>query len=97
MSLHLAQSYTFYALQGIRLQFNMLQTEACVYDRLEVYLEDEDGPLYGTYCGEVIPPAVTVPATSIYLRFITDASVVYSGFSLSFRGVGDGGIVFYYT
>jgi len=53
----------------------------CDYDYLEVRDGDQGySPLIGKYCGKLFPPVITSSGRSLWLRFVSDGTIEYSGF-----------------
>ena len=75
----------------VQLSFTALELEdhsTCNYDFVEV----QNGfgnisPLIGKYCGSTQPPSLTTDGRSIYVKFKSDSSVTFKGFSATFNAV----------
>lgn len=53
----------------------------CAYDYLEVRDGDQGySTLIGTFCGSDFPPIITSSSRSLWLRFVSDATIEYGGF-----------------
>lgn len=52
-------------------------------------------PLFGTFCGTVIPKTIRSHANQLYLHFVSDSSINYRGFDLSWDSTmsGCGGVI----
>lgn len=82
------------ATQVVSLAFTTLDIEnheTCAYD----YLEVRDGAsssdtLISTLCGDQIPAPIITTGTSMYLKFVTDASVANFGFSADYVFLDEG-------
>ncbi|XP_061399860.1 protein tolkin [Musca vetustissima] len=73
----------------IFLTFDLESSENCTYDYVQVFsgMEDTSGPMYGQYCGNTIPQDIISLTDSLLVRFKTDSSVDYKGFSASYVAV----------
>ncbi len=72
---------------SITLTFSQFQTEGCC-DYLRVYDgPDENGILLLTQGGSSIPSPVTAYSGKMYIKFTSDGSVSYAGFSASWTSV----------
>nr|XP_054752684.1 extracellular serine proteinase-like [Lytechinus pictus] len=82
--------FDFTAAEGevISLTFNNFELESsstCSYDSVFIYDgADSSAPLIGEYCGSNSPGTVTSSGSSLYMKFTSDSSVTYSGFSGAF-------------
>ncbi|XP_041477095.1 extracellular serine proteinase-like [Lytechinus variegatus] len=82
--------FDFTAAEGevISLTFNNFELESsstCSYDSVSIYDgADSSAPLIGEYCGSNSPGTVTSSGSSLYMKFTSDSSVTYSGFSGAF-------------
>lgn len=53
----------------------------CDYDYLEIRDGDQGySPLIGKYCGNKFPPIITSSGRSLWLRFVSDGTIEYTGF-----------------
>jgi hypothetical protein len=53
----------------------------CEYDYLEIRDGDQGySPLIGKFCGSNFPPIITSSGRSLWLRFVSDLNIEYSGF-----------------
>nr|KAG5692365.1 hypothetical protein BaRGS_007978 [Batillaria attramentaria] len=90
-------SWTIEASPGntINISFSTFDLEthsSCQYDYLE--LRDGGTPsstLLGRYCGNTMPPALASTGNLVLVNFVTDSSVVGSGFHLDYATHGCGG------
>ncbi|XP_017020584.1 protein tolkin [Drosophila kikkawai] len=75
--------------QLIFLTFDIESSENCTYDYVQVFsnMEDTSGPMYGQYCGNVLPQDIISMTNSLLVRFKTDGSVPMKGFSASYVAV----------
>ncbi|XP_070137463.1 protein tolkin isoform X1 [Drosophila bipectinata] len=75
--------------QLIFLTFDIESSENCTYDYVQVVsnMEDTSGPMYGQYCGNVLPADIISMTNSLLVRFKTDGSVPMKGFSASYVSV----------
>ncbi|XP_017142281.1 dorsal-ventral patterning protein tolloid isoform X1 [Drosophila miranda] len=75
--------------QLIFLTFDIESSENCTYDYVQVFsnMEDTSGPMYGQYCGSVLPQDIISMTNSLLVRFKTDSSVPMKGFSASYVAV----------
>ncbi|MFN5209330.1 MAG: CUB domain-containing protein [Bacteroidota bacterium] len=68
----------------ITITFTAFDTEAS-YDFVTIYSgTDTTGILLGSYSGSTLPPTITVPTGSAYIRFTSDYIVNAAGFSLNY-------------
>ncbi|XP_058467763.1 protein tolkin-like [Malaya genurostris] len=77
------------------LTFDVEEERMCSYDYVEVYggLDDASGPLHGKYCGNSNPPEIISMNEALLVRFRSDDTVGFKGFSASYVAVspfGDG-------
>ncbi|MFY7886995.1 MAG: CUB domain-containing protein, partial [Dolichospermum sp.] len=70
----------------LTLQFLDINMESCC-DFVDVF-EGPDSTFnrIGRFTGTTIPPTITVPGGVAWVRFTTDVSLVFSGFSLNYNG-----------
>ncbi|XP_030376137.1 dorsal-ventral patterning protein tolloid [Scaptodrosophila lebanonensis] len=75
--------------QLLFLTFDIESSENCTYDYVQVFsgMEDTSGPMYGQYCGNVLPQDIISLTDSLLVRFKTDSSVPMKGFSASYVAV----------
>ncbi|EDW66543.1 protein tolkin isoform X1 [Drosophila virilis] len=75
--------------QLLFLTFDIESSENCTYDYVQVFsgMEDTSGPMYGQYCGNVLPQDIISMTDSLLVRFKTDSSVPMKGFSASYVAV----------
>ncbi|KAH8382434.1 hypothetical protein KR009_003503 [Drosophila setifemur] len=75
--------------QLIFLTFDIESSENCTYDYVQVFsnMEDTSGPMYGQFCGNVLPQDIISMTNSLLVRFKTDSSVPMKGFSASYVAV----------
>ncbi|XP_037806312.1 dorsal-ventral patterning protein tolloid [Lucilia sericata] len=75
--------------QLIFLTFDLENSENCTYDYVQVFsgMEDTSGPMYGQYCGNIIPQDIISLTDSLLVRFKTDSTIVMKGFSASYVAV----------
>lgn len=66
-----------------------LEPEAnCHYDYVQVFGGlDGSGGNYGTFCGTKMPPEIVSTSEALLIRFRTDDSLVFKGFSASYQMV----------
>eukprot|EP00794_Sanderia_malayensis_P003246 gene3246-3727_t len=67
------------------ISFRMEYSSRCQYD----YVEIRDGttanaPVIGRFCGSVVPPSFISSGNTLNVTFVTDGSLNYDGFSLSY-------------
>ncbi|CAG9559561.1 unnamed protein product [Danaus chrysippus] len=77
--------------QFVRLTFLTFELEPeanCGYDFVQVFggLEGSAGD-YGSFCGSKMPPQIVSTTEALLLRFRTDDSIVFKGFSASYEAV----------
>ncbi|CAO2582720.1 Ovch2, partial [Lemmus lemmus] len=69
----------------ILLNLSHLDAESCHHNYLAMYsLEDR---LVGKFCGENLPSSILIGASSIRLRFISDATDYVTGFNLTYKAL----------
>ncbi|KAM7363855.1 tolloid-like protein 1 tolkin isoform 1-T3 [Cochliomyia hominivorax] len=75
--------------QLIFLTFDLENSENCTYDYVQVFsgMEDTSGPMYGQYCGNIIPQDIISLTDSLLVRFKTDSTIIMKGFSASYVAV----------
>uniref|UniRef100_A0A182QG59 Metalloendopeptidase n=1 Tax=Anopheles farauti TaxID=69004 RepID=A0A182QG59_9DIPT len=68
------------------LSFELEEEKMCSYDYVEVYggLDDESGPLHGKYCGNANPPEIISMHEALMVRFRSDDTVGFKGFSAAY-------------
>ncbi|XP_071787824.1 cubilin-like isoform X2 [Asterias amurensis] len=91
-----APSGTFLALYFT--EFNVEFSTDCVYDKLDVYDGvDDSTPVLYSLCGVYLPDPIFLSANTAYLNFVTDTSVTFAGFDLTYTSstvsLGCGGAV----
>ncbi|XP_049534973.1 tolloid-like protein 2 isoform X2 [Anopheles darlingi] len=71
------------------LSFELEEEKLCSYDYVEVYggLDDESGPLHGKYCGNSNPPEIISMEEGLLVRFRSDDTVGFKGFSASYVAI----------
>ncbi|XP_045532210.1 tolloid-like protein 1 [Pieris brassicae] len=77
--------------QFVRLTFLTFELEPeanCGYDFVQILggLEGSVGP-YGNYCGTKMPPEIVSTTEALLVKFRTDDSIVFKGFSASYQAV----------
>ncbi|XP_017085480.2 dorsal-ventral patterning protein tolloid [Drosophila eugracilis] len=82
--------------QLIFLTFDIESSENCTFDYVQVFSDIDDvfgqyGPMYGQYCGNVLPQDINSMTHSLLVRFKTDGSVPMKGFSASYVAVPNSG------
>ncbi|XP_038223026.1 tolloid-like protein 1 [Zerene cesonia] len=75
----------------VRLTFLTFELEPetnCGYDFVQVFggLEGSGG-CYGTYCGTKMPPEIVSTSEALLVKFRTDDTIVFKGFSASYQAV----------
>ena len=71
----------------IELLFYDFTTESSA-DYVSVYDGDStSAPLLGQFSGSSLPAPITSSSTKLYVRFVSDGSVVYRGFTARYRGI----------
>lgn len=75
--------------KSIQLIFSTFEIEfqiKCLYDFVEIYggIDDESGPLFGKFCGNIIPPEILSMNEALLIRFRSDESLNMKGFSISY-------------
>lgn len=78
--------------KNVQLKFLMFDVEEerqCSYDYVEVYggLDDSSGPLHGKYCGNSNPPEIISMNQALLVRFRSDDTVGFKGFSASYVAI----------
>ncbi|XP_055621202.1 tolloid-like protein 1 [Toxorhynchites rutilus septentrionalis] len=71
------------------LTFDVEEERMCSYDYVEVYggLDDASGPLHGKYCGNSNPPEIISMDEALLVRFRSDDTVGFKGFSASYVAI----------
>ncbi|XP_065076987.1 protein tolkin-like [Ochlerotatus camptorhynchus] len=71
------------------LTFDVEEERVCSYDFVEVYggLDDSSGPLHGKYCGNSNPPEIVSMNQALLVRFRSDDTVGFKGFSASYVAI----------
>uniref|UniRef100_A0A182ML92 Metalloendopeptidase n=1 Tax=Anopheles culicifacies TaxID=139723 RepID=A0A182ML92_9DIPT len=71
------------------LSFELEEEKMCSYDYVEVYggLDDESGPLHGKYCGNANPPEIISMHEALMVRFRSDDTVGFKGFSAAYVAI----------
>jgi len=76
--------YGYFVRVDFRDSFNIeppSNEQSCDYDYLEVRDGDQGySPLIGKYCGSFFPPVITSSGRSLWLRFVSDGTIEYTGF-----------------
>lgn len=71
----------------IELLFYEFATESSA-DYVSVYDGDStSAPLIGQFSGSSLPAPITSSSTKLYVRFTSDSSVLYRGFTARYRGI----------
>ena len=71
----------------IELLFYTFTTESSG-DYVRVYDGDSiSSPLIGQFSGSSLPATITSSSTKLYVRFTSDGSVVYAGFTARYQGI----------
>ncbi|PIK39805.1 hypothetical protein BSL78_23359, partial [Apostichopus japonicus] len=66
----------------------------CIHDYLEIRQGvDQNAPLIARLCGGTVPPSISSPWNTLFIRFRTDISVGDKGFKILYKGTDCGGIV----
>ena len=70
----------------------MEPSEGCTNDWLEI----RDGAhgysrLIGTYCGKTFPEDIYSRGSNLYLRFVSDQNIEYSGFKAQYESIRNKG------
>eukprot|EP00057_Strongylocentrotus_purpuratus_P008886 XP_011663360.1 PREDICTED: bone morphogenetic protein 1 [Strongylocentrotus purpuratus] len=66
--------------------FELEGSSTCAYDSLAIYDgADSSAPLIGEYCGSSNPGLIVSSGNSLYMRFTSDGSVTYPGFTGAFQ------------
>nr|AHH80651.1 tolloid [Antheraea pernyi] len=70
------------------LTFELEREANCHYDYVQVFGGlDGSGGNYGTFCGTKMPPEIVSTSEALLVRFRTDDSLVFKGFSASYQMV----------
>lgn len=69
--------------------FEIEEEKSCVYDFVEVTGSSEDfnRQIYGRFCGVDIPPLILSISDELYVKFRTDDTMGFKGFSASYVAV----------
>ncbi|XP_028815099.1 cubilin [Denticeps clupeoides] len=68
--------------------FDLEPGSPCRYDYVGVH-DGESGhfPLVGTYCGNTVPPSFASSGNFLFVHFVSDGSVAFSGFNATYQTV----------
>uniref|UniRef100_A0A336L7R2 Metalloendopeptidase n=1 Tax=Culicoides sonorensis TaxID=179676 RepID=A0A336L7R2_CULSO len=71
------------------LTFEVEEEKACSYDYVEIYgsFDESSGPLQGRYCGVNNPPEIISTHEALLVRFKSDDTMGFKGFSASYVAV----------
>ncbi|KAJ6650250.1 hypothetical protein lerEdw1_013465 [Lerista edwardsae] len=78
---------------AIQLKVGVLDIESsasCLYDRLEIYKEQDAASLWDgstRYCGTVAPPTINTNTSRLQVVFVSDDSFASSGFTAWYRAI----------
>ncbi len=64
--------------------FSLQSHSSCAYDQVKII----DGSSSMKYCGNYFPPSFTTKTNQLTIKFKTDSSRVYGGFSATYHTVG---------
>jgi len=68
----------------------MEDEQDCGYDYVQVFSGyDDEGPTYGTFCGNSIPPEIISVDEALLLRFVSDDTINSKGFGASYVVISD--------
>jgi len=80
----ISADYGYFVRLDFRDQFNVeppSHDEPCEYDYLEIRDGDKGySSLLGKFCGSKFPPIITSSGRSLWLRFVSDGTIEYTGF-----------------
>ncbi|KAM6162076.1 cubilin isoform 2-T2 [Erethizon dorsatum] len=65
--------------------FNLQNSSSCEKDFVEIWENHTTGHLLGRYCGNAIPQSIDTSSNVASVRFVTDGSLIASGFRLRFE------------
>nr|XP_023417709.1 cubilin [Cavia porcellus] len=65
--------------------FNLQNSSSCEKDFVEIWENHTAGHLLGRYCGNAIPPSIDTSSNVASVRFVTDGSLIATGFRLRFE------------
>ncbi|XP_023561215.1 cubilin [Octodon degus] len=65
--------------------FNLQNSANCERDFVEIWENLPAGHLLGRYCGNAIPQSIDTSSNTASVRFVTDGSIIASGFRLRFE------------
>ena len=58
---------------------------------------NETSSLLGSYCGTIHPEVIYSTGQYLYVKFVTDNMIQYSGFKFSFKAVKEGTVFQWFT
>ncbi|XP_058802311.1 cubilin [Phymastichus coffea] len=68
------------------LDFDVERSRNCMFDSVQIYEGPSiDSPLKGKYCGNNLPPAMTIHSNIVLIRFETDTNLEEKGFILKYE------------
>ncbi|XP_072835368.2 membrane frizzled-related protein isoform X1 [Pogona vitticeps] len=77
----------------IQLKVEVLEVEnsaSCLYDRLEIYKEQDGASLWDGstwYCGTVAPATINTNSSRLQVVFVSDSNIAPSGFTARYRAI----------
>ncbi|XP_055631741.1 tolloid-like protein 1 [Toxorhynchites rutilus septentrionalis] len=71
------------------LSFDLEEEKSCSYDYVEILsgFEDTSGQVHGKYCGNFLPPEIISLSEIVVLRFRSDDTVGFKGFSVAYVSI----------
>ncbi|KAM5235406.1 cubilin [Ctenodactylus gundi] len=65
--------------------FNLQYSSGCEKDFVEIWENSTSGHILGRFCGDTIPHSIDTSSNVAFVRFVTDGSLIASGFRLRFE------------
>ncbi|XP_053622099.1 cubilin homolog [Plodia interpunctella] len=67
-------------------RFDIENTHSCTADYLELITTDDDNRnnTLGKFCGATAPPTFSISSNNLILKFVSDSSIKFGGFSLTY-------------
>ncbi|KAF5295928.1 hypothetical protein FQR65_LT10359 [Abscondita terminalis] len=78
-----------YAIQLTWVMFHLEESSTCGFDYVEVYNNHTVSELMGRYCGNKVPPTLISSSNVVTVKFVSDQSLNYEGFILSYALVDE--------
>ncbi|KAF5282685.1 hypothetical protein FQA39_LY17492 [Lamprigera yunnana] len=78
-----------YIIQLKWLTFALEESSICEFDYVEVYNNHTAHELIGKYCGSKLPPTIISGSNIVTIKFVSDKSYNFEGFSVSYTFVSE--------